>query len=334
MIQNQKYKRMNSFLNKPKKFPGSFRSITVREPTHSRHYPEHVVVGCVDTHLGGRSTLNRGVRENELEGGIVNAREVAGARWLVLLRAESKRVDVDAGVWGAGVAEEGLDKVEVRAFTLRETVLAVELELGSDDWVLAPTVEAEGSLGEDEGASIRHVGFRSRTHSGLRHEVRLSVVRGRTSHVPNVVTRNVYIRIDCTSVLEEAIRGDEIEVVGATLASLTSDGVRTTERVDRIREGIDRIGVVEWLGTKHAVENGVRLKGGTVVHVRVWLDDPDEFLDGVVKVKLDLVGGRADRLIARKLELINEVLVGVLGHTAALIRVEEHVVHEEGSRYE
>ena len=251
----------------------------------------------------------------------------------MLLRAESKRVDVDTGVWGAGVAEERLDKVEVRAFTLREAVLAVELELGSDDWVLAPTVELEGGLREHEGSSIRHVGFRSRPHSGLRHKVRLSVVSGRSRHVPDVVARDVHVRIDGASVLEQAIRGDEVKVVGATLTSLAGDGVRTAERVDRIGEGIDRIGVVEWLGTQYTVEDRVRLKGGTVVHVRVWLDDPDELLDGVVKVKLDLVRGRADRLIARELELVDEVLVGVLGHTAALIRVEEHVVHEERCRY-
>ncbi len=303
--------------------------ITVSQAAHPRHYPEHVVVGCVDAHLRGRSTLNRGVGENELEGGIVNAREVAGARWLVLLRAESKRVDVDTSVGGAGVAEERLDKVEVRAFTLREAVLTVELELGSDDWVLAPTVEAERGLGEHEGTCIRHIGFCRSSVANLRDKVGLSVVGGRSRHVPDVVTRNVYIRIDSARVLEQTIRGDEVEVVGATLASLAGDGVRTAERVDRIRESIDRIGVVERLGTQYAVKDGVRLKRGAVVDVRVWLDDPDEFLDGVVEVQLDLVRRRTDRLITRELKLVNEVLVGVLGHTTALIRVEEHVVDEE-----
>jgi hypothetical protein len=74
----------------------------------------------------------------------------------VLLRAESERVNVNAGVGGAGVAVERLDKVEVGALTLREAVLTVELELGSDNWVLTPTMEGESSLGKNECASIRN----------------------------------------------------------------------------------------------------------------------------------------------------------------------------------
>ena len=51
---------------------------------------------------------------------------------------------------------EGLDNVEVGALALREAVLAVELELGSDDGVLTPAVHGEGGLGENEGAGIRN----------------------------------------------------------------------------------------------------------------------------------------------------------------------------------
>ena len=74
------------------------QSITVRKPTHSTHNSEHIVVASIDAHLGRVGARDRRVREHELESGIVNTREVAGARWLVLLRLEGKRVDVDAGV--------------------------------------------------------------------------------------------------------------------------------------------------------------------------------------------------------------------------------------------
>ena len=255
----------------------------------------------------------------------------------MLLWAKSERVDVDARVWSAGVAEEGLDEVKVGSLTLREAVLAVELELGSDHGVFAPAVELERSLGQYKGTRIRHVGFRRIAHSCLRDEVWIRVVRSRSRHVriPHV-TRDVVDRVvNCARVLEETIRVDEIKVVTvATLSCCTSNRVRTAERVDCVGERIDRIGVVEWLGTKHLVEESGRLEGRAVVDVRIWLDNPDEFLDGVVEVELDLVRGGTDRLITRELELIDEVLVGVLGHTTAFIRVEEHVVDEEGSRNE
>jgi hypothetical protein len=57
-------------------------------------------------------------------------------------------------------------------------------------------------------------------------------------------------------------------------------------------------------------------------------------LQGVVEVQLDLVGGRADRLVTRELELLEEVLVRVLRHLAALVRVEEDVVDVEGRRHQ
>jgi hypothetical protein len=60
------------------------------------------------------------------------------------------------------------------------------------------------------------------------------------------------------------------------------------------------------------------------------LDDPDEFLARVVEVELNLVGGGTDGFITSELELLNEVLVRVLGHFAALISVEEDVVDVEG----
>ena len=86
--------------------------VRVGETTHTRHHAEHVVVNSVDTDLGGAGSRNSVVREDKLKGGVVNAREVAGSRWLVLLRAESERVAVDTGIRGAGVVLEWLTLVE------------------------------------------------------------------------------------------------------------------------------------------------------------------------------------------------------------------------------
>jgi hypothetical protein len=51
-----------------------------------------------------------------------------------------------------------LDPREVRTFTLRETILAVKLELSDDDGVLSPAVHVKRGLRENECASIRNTG--------------------------------------------------------------------------------------------------------------------------------------------------------------------------------
>jgi hypothetical protein len=89
-----------------------------------------------------------------LEYGVVNAGEVARSAGLMLFWAKGKAVYVDARIWGTGVVLERLDYVEVAALTLREAVLAVELELSGYYGVLTPAVHVEGRLGEDERARI------------------------------------------------------------------------------------------------------------------------------------------------------------------------------------
>jgi hypothetical protein len=81
------------------------------------------------------------------------------------------------------------------------------------------------------------------------------------------------------------------------------------------------------LGTKNLEQESIASQGRAIVDVLIRLDDPDELLHRVVEVELDLVTGRTDRLITSELELSDQVLVGVLGHSAALIRVQEHIVH-------
>ena len=68
---------------------------------------------------------------------------------------------------------ERLDNVEVRSLTLGDTVLTVELQLGSDNGVLAPAVHVEGSLSKHIGAGIGNVG---------------SVVGGTGNGVEDIVT--------------------------------------------------------------------------------------------------------------------------------------------------
>jgi len=106
----------------------------------------------------------------------------------------------------------------------------------------------------------------------------------------------------------------------------------STEGVDRVGEGINGIGVVEGLGTKDVEEGSTAKEGRTVINVLVRLDNPDKLLHGVVEVELDLVGGGTNRLVTSELKLGNQILVRILGETAALVRVQEDVVNVQGSR--
>jgi len=293
----------------------SSSSITVRNACHSTHHAQHVVVHGVHTDLGRVDTSNRGARQDKLQSSIVNAREVARAGGLVLLRAEGERVHVDARVGVAGVVLEGLDLVEVGALTLREAVLAVKLELGGDHGVLAPAVHVKGGLGENEGAGIGHIG----AVDGLSGA---AIERNIAAGSPLLVGSEAGVVVHGTSLLEETRGVDESGGTGGLLG--------TTEGVDGVGESINGVRVVEGLGTQSAVKHAAAVQRGAVVDVGVGLDNPDELLARVVEVQLDLVRRGADRLVAGELQLLNEVLVGVLGHLAALIRVEENVVHVQG----
>jgi hypothetical protein len=108
------------------------------------------------------------------------------------------------------------------------------------------------------------------------------------------------------------------------------DFITATERHDGVRESVNTVSVVEGLGTEGAEEGGTTGQRRTIVDVGVGLNDKDQLLTRVVEVQLNLVGRRTDGLITSELELFDEVLVGVLGHTTTFIRVQEDVVDIEG----
>ena len=223
----------------------------------------------------------------------------------MFLRSQRERIYVDTGVGCAGVVLEGLNNVEVRTLSLRDTVLSVKLELSGDDGVLTPAVEVEGGLSEHECAGIGQHGA-----GGVR-----TVLVENTGLVPVLGGGGSCARhkaIEGAGHLEDTA-GDES--VGTTGFSGSAEGV------DGGRESINGIGVVEGLGTEDLEESTVALEGSAVVDVGVGLNNPDELLARVVEVDLDLVTGRSDRLVTGVLELLNEVLVGVLGHLSALIGI-------------
>ena len=259
--------------------------VAVGQTTHTAHYAQHVVVGGVDTHLSGLGTGDGSVGQHQLESGVVDAAEVARARWLVLLRAQGEGVHVDTGIRVAGVVLVGLHQIEVGTLTLREAVLAVKLQLGNDDRVLTPAVHVQSGLSQNESTGVRHA---------------------RTDLVGSITSLSL---LKQTSGINEVITGG-----------------RTTEGTDGVGQGINGVSVVERLGTQSVEQRLVAVQRGTVVNVAVRLDNPYELLARMVEVQLDLVGRGTYRLITSELELLDEVLMRVLGHTAALISIQEDVV--------
>ena len=235
----------------------------------------------------------------------------------MLLGSQCEGIQVDTGIGRTSVVLPRLNEVEVSSFALREAVLAVKLELGSDDWVLTPAVHVERSLGEDESSGIRD------TRGSTSSEV--GVVGSSGLVTAELPPRSVGgVDISGAGVGEEA-RGVDVGVSGSVDNTFVG-----TEGHNGVGEGVNSVGVVEGLSTEETVENGTRVKRRAVVDVLVGLDNPDELLNGVVEVELNLVGRGTDGLITSELELLDQVLVGVLGHTPALIGVQEDVVDVEG----
>lgn len=117
----------------------TFCLVGVRETTHTGHDTENIVVRGKDRNLANgtrpaRRWWVRGkrsrVREVEDKLGIVDTREIARARRLVLLRAKTERIQVDVLFWDARVMLVRLHKAEVRLRADLETIVAVEEDLG------------------------------------------------------------------------------------------------------------------------------------------------------------------------------------------------------------
>jgi len=238
----------------------------------------------------------------------------------VLLGSQCEGIQVDTGIGGAGVVLVRLNQVEVGSLTLREAVLAVKLELSGDDGILTPAVHIKRGLGKNKSAGIRDAG----SGSSMSKVGQVVVCRSR-SIVSELPPRSA----TGSSILSGSI-SEETGGVDVGISSSVDNGVVRSEGHNGVGQSINSVGVVEGLSTKEAVKNSSRLKRRAIVDVLVRLDNPDKLLNGVVEVKLDLVGRGTDRLITGELKLLDEVLVGVLGHTSTLISVQEHVVNVEG----
>jgi len=114
-----------------------WRLVAVGKSAHAGHHAQHVVVRGVHVDRGRRGRANRVVGDREQQRGVINTRQVARARGLVLLGLQGERVHVDADRGDVGVVLVRLDLVEVASLAHREPVVTVELDERGDARVLA-----------------------------------------------------------------------------------------------------------------------------------------------------------------------------------------------------
>lgn len=267
----------------------------------------------------------------EEERGVVNARHVARARRLLFFRLDGKRVNVDARrVRNVGVVLVRLNEVEVRALAFRESVVTVEEELSGPDAVSGTRATIDVGVRESTVVnSRREVGTNDRLNGPASSEL----TSRHTAPGTSGATLNRVFRVEDV-VSREAV----VLVRGVRFAAVEETSVRETSDVRRVR---GELGVRPDVDAGVVVVNNGAVEGtlrrvvtplvGTVVNDVLALDDPDEFLDGVVEVEARLVRRAREGFFTRELELVDEVFVRDLGEAATFVRVEVDVVDVERS---
>ena len=318
--------------------PGPANLIAETKAAHPRHNSENVVVYGVYAELlvearSGDIRVNR-----EEERGVVNARHVARARRLLFFRLEGKRVNVDARrVRNVGVVLVRLNEVEVRALAFGESVVTVEEELSGPDAVGGTRATIDVRVRESTvGKSRAEVVANTRGvvgNNGLNGPASSELGSGLTAPSTSGVTLRRVFRV------KGVVSREAVVLVGRVrFAAIEETSVRETSNVRRVRgelrvrPDVDAgVVVVNNGAVEGALRRVVTPLVGTVVNDVLALDDPDEFLDGVVEVEARLVRRARERFFTRELELVDEVFVRYLGKTATFVRVEVDVVDVERS---
>jgi hypothetical protein len=188
----------------------------------------------------------------------------------VFLRAKSERVHVNTFIRATGVRLVRLDPREVRTFTLREAVLAVKLELSSDDGVLAPTMEVQRGLAQNECTSIRDSGV---LNVAVSSQITKAIKDGRVQITccrrdRNSGTTKIYLIVRVLGTMpisSEGIRNIIIQSTGIVekttsinvCTRISGNGSGTTESMDSVGKSINGISVVEGLGTKNLEQKSI-----------------------------------------------------------------------------
>jgi len=271
--------------------------IAKSETAHARLDAQDVVVHREQLLLGS-SAGDAARLDRHCHLGVIDTREVAGAGGLVLLGLQGEGIHVDAWVRAARVVHEGLVLVEVLAQLLLETVLAVE-----------------DNLELIERASLIHGIDVTRTR-GARRVALLNPGEGVGLALGKHTSRARYQAHIGTG--REAARSVKVQVGHARQV-----GQNEVVGVD-IDCGVHRH--LHVLRASREVPQGVEVGRGGGVGVYVA---PHELLHWVVEGQanqLEGVVGGGRGVTASVLDLLDQVLVALLGEAATLLSVKVHIV--------
>jgi hypothetical protein len=190
----------------------------------------------------------------------------------MLFGLKRKGIHVNSRSRNVGVVLVRLNKVEVRTKTLRETIVAVKLKLSTDDWVSASTLGSKTGVVSTSGSLV------------VIGKVDGSVVVGSSTATggkvgPSNFGSSLFLSgLGANTSVGVVVNSGEGNGGITGLNVGTKGGLRVKETVGADNtEGI----VVEIISVVVPLVH-------TELNDGVSLNDPDQFLDGVVKVQFDL----------------------------------------------
>jgi len=162
---------------------------------------------------GGETNSKGHIREPELQGGVINTGQIGSTAGLMLLRVESKGINVNTISGGVGVVLFGLNVVEVRTFALVKTIMTVQLNEGSSNGV-ERTINQETKVeGLIDANIIRRVGTSINELLNGEGQVTNSKVSAHVGTLDITVAVNMEVSID---------------LIGQVVARLGLDGKRAS----------------------------------------------------------------------------------------------------------
>ena len=198
---------------------GHHREIDIHQAVNARHNTKNVVVSSIHANRGRQVQAHSVVGDSQQQGRVINTRQVAGARGLVLLGLESKGIHVDTNRRAVGVVLVGLDQVEVGTLTDRESIVSVELEERRDNGVLTShALHAGHGVARLQHGAVPPVGV----VEGL-----LSLVRANDG----VVAAGERITLDDPHKLLAGVVEVQLQLVGAGGDGLTT---RELQHIDQV----------------------------------------------------------------------------------------------------